>query len=128
MNGGVHYHVPLHSPPGNRLNNTSDHVNETLDWLAENPQACKHLEMETYTWEVLPENLRSLDVVEQVTNEYHWTLDALSFQRTWKMSSLFWMDGTVTGPTSDGMDNVLLHGPLTPEQVHRSAGCQNGQR
>ena len=33
--------------------------------------------METYTWEVLPENLRSLDVVEQVTNEYHWTLDAL---------------------------------------------------
>ena len=73
----IHYHVPLHSPPGNRLSNTSDHVNETLDWLAEYPQACKHLEMETYTWEVLPENLRSLDVVEQVTNEYHWTLGAL---------------------------------------------------
>ena len=42
-----------------------------------NPRACHHLEMETYTWEVLPEKLRSVDVVEQVTKEYQWTLQAL---------------------------------------------------
>ena len=54
-----------------------DHVLHTLDWLRKNPRACHHLEMETYTWEVLPEKLRSVDVVEQVTKEYQWTLQAL---------------------------------------------------
>jgi hypothetical protein len=30
--------------------------------------------METYTWEVLPENLRTGDVVDQLCAEYDWTL------------------------------------------------------
>ena len=33
--------------------------------------------METYTWEVRLEKLRSVQVVEQVTKEYQWTLQAL---------------------------------------------------
>jgi hypothetical protein len=33
--------------------------------------------METYTWEVLPSELQTLDVVEQVAKEYQWTLNAL---------------------------------------------------
>ena len=73
----VHFHVPLHASPGNELGDTSKHVTDTLDWLAENQGACNHLEMETYTWEVLPEKLRSVQVVEQVTKEYQWTLQAL---------------------------------------------------
>jgi hypothetical protein len=52
-------------------------VLHTLDWLQKNPDACHHLEMETYTWEVLPKALKSLSVVEQVTKEYQWTLTAL---------------------------------------------------
>lgn len=73
----IHFHVPLHASPGNGLTDTRDHVLHTLDWLRKNPRACHHLEMETYTWEVLPEKLRSVDVVEQVTKEYQWTLQAL---------------------------------------------------
>ena len=73
----IHFHVPLHASPGNGLGDTRDHVLHTLDWLADHPNACKHLEMETYTWEVLPDDLRSINVVEQVTKEYEWTLDAL---------------------------------------------------
>lgn len=73
----IHFHVPLHSSPGNGLDDTRKHVTDTLDWLAENPTACRHLEMETYTWEVLPESLRTINVVDQITKEYHWTLDAL---------------------------------------------------
>ena len=69
--------MPLHASPGNGLGDTRDHVLHTLDWLADHPNACKHLEMETYTWEVLPDDLRSINVVEQVTKEYEWTLDAL---------------------------------------------------
>ena len=73
----VHFHVPLHASPGNGLGDTQAHVLDTLDWLQKNPSACYHLEMETYTWEVLPPEMKSLSVVEQVTKEYEWTLNAL---------------------------------------------------
>jgi len=48
-----------------------------LDLLAENPKICSHLEMETYTWEVLPPELKSRSVVEQLVAEYNWTLARL---------------------------------------------------
>ena len=34
--------------------------------------------METYTWEVLPQELKSKSVVEQLTHEYEWTLTELA--------------------------------------------------
>ena len=74
----IHFHVPLHASPCSTLHDTKQHVLDTLDWLARNPNACRHLEMETYTWEVLPTELQSVEVVEQVAKEYEWTLDALS--------------------------------------------------
>ena len=74
----IHFHVPLHASPGSTLNDTKQHVLDTLDWLAKNPNACRHLEMETYTWEVLPKELQSIEVVEQVAKEYEWTLNALT--------------------------------------------------
>ena len=43
------------APP---LDNTNDHLLGVLDLLAENPDLCSHLEMETYTWEVLPAELK----------------------------------------------------------------------
>ena len=73
----IHFHVPLHASPKEPLGDTKNHVLDTLDWLAMNPSACRHLEMETYTWEVLPSELQTLDVVEQVAKEYEWTLHAL---------------------------------------------------
>src|SRR5690606_37543685 len=54
----VHYHVPLHAEPEEGLESTADHLRDTLDLLAKDPWMCAHLEMETYTWEVLPESLR----------------------------------------------------------------------
>ena len=74
----IHFHVPLHASPGNGMMDTREHVLATLDWLSENSDLCKHLEMETYTWEVLPPALRSSQVVEQIVKEYQWTLHALS--------------------------------------------------
>jgi len=70
----IHFHVPLHEAPGGALEDTRDHVEGTLDILAATPSLCKHLEMETYTWEVLPEELRTGDVVEQIAREYEWSL------------------------------------------------------
>ena len=58
--------------------NTNDHLLGVLDRLAQNPKFCSHLEMETYTWEVLPRELKSRSVVEQLAAEYAWTLARLA--------------------------------------------------
>ncbi len=73
----VHFHVPLHASPGAPFHDTRDHLIGALDWLAAHPGACTHLEMETYTWEVLPPALR-LPIGDQLVREYAWTLDALA--------------------------------------------------
>lgn len=70
----VHFHIPLHHRPEGDFGDTSDHVLYTMDWLAANPAQCSHIEMETYTWEVLPEALRSEAVEDQLVKEYNWTL------------------------------------------------------
>lgn len=73
----VHFHIPLHSPPTAMLGNTADHLLQTLDVLAADPSRCPHLEMETYTWEVLPAEMKNRNVVDQLVAEYEWTLAAL---------------------------------------------------
>jgi hypothetical protein len=73
----VHFHVPLHAAPGAPFEDTRDHLMGALDWLQAHRGACTHLEMETYTWEVLPPALR-LPIEDQLVREYAWTLDALA--------------------------------------------------
>ncbi len=73
----IHFHVPLHAATVPPFENTNDHLLGTLDWLANNPAACSHLEMETYTWEVLPPELKSQKVADQLAAEYVWTLARL---------------------------------------------------
>ena len=74
----VHFHVPLQMQPTTELNTTTDHVFGLLKCLQAQPQLCSHLEMETYTWAVLPEPLRSRDVTDQIVAEYGWTLAQLA--------------------------------------------------
>jgi hypothetical protein len=73
----IHFHIPLHAQPQAPFANTQDHVCDTIDWLVQHPLACSHLEMETYTWAVLPEVLKKTDVVDQLEAEYQWTLAQL---------------------------------------------------
>ena len=73
----IHFHVPLHAPAAPPFANTNDHSLGVLDVLAGDPLLCEHLEMETYTWEVLPPELKSQTVVEQLAGEYEWTLARL---------------------------------------------------
>jgi hypothetical protein len=74
----VHFHIPLHSEPPGEFETTSDHILVLLPLLAKQPQLCSHLEMETYTWAVLPERLKSRDVCHQIVGEYEWTLRHLA--------------------------------------------------
>ncbi|MGI9242597.1 MAG: metabolite traffic protein EboE [Verrucomicrobiales bacterium] len=77
----VHFHIPLHSEPEAVFGTTADHLAGTLDVLAGDRELCKHLEMETYTWEVMPAEMHSGDVVDQLEREYIWTLDEMRGRR-----------------------------------------------
>jgi len=74
----IHFHIPLHSTPTPLFNNTSDHIAGVLEELKEHPALCRHLEMETYTWEVMPAEMKNRNVVDQLTSEYDWTLKQLA--------------------------------------------------
>ena len=73
----IHFHVPLHAPAAPPFDNTNDHLLAALDLLGQYPTLCTHLEIETYTWEVLPPELKSQNVVDQIAAEYDWTLARL---------------------------------------------------
>ncbi len=74
----IHFHIPLHSQATELFGNTTDHLLGVLDVLAKNPKLCSHLEMETYTWEVMPEEMKNRSVVDQLVDEYEWCLARLA--------------------------------------------------
>jgi hypothetical protein len=73
----VHFHTPIHSPPTALMENTVDHLRGVLDLLQADPRLCSHLEMETYTWEVMPPEMKKRDVMDQLAGEYDWCLREL---------------------------------------------------
>jgi hypothetical protein len=93
----IHFHVPLHSPPTKLFDTTADHLLGVLDLLQVNPLLCSHLEMETYTWEVLPASLKNRNVVDQLVGEYEWTLARLEER------GLGLRDHRTTGPRTTGI-------------------------
>lgn len=55
----IHYHVPVHAAPRPPLRATVDVLRDALTSLVGGETAlCDHLEVETYTWNVLPEAQR----------------------------------------------------------------------
>jgi sugar phosphate isomerase/epimerase len=73
----IHFHIPLHSRPTALFDTTADHLLGVLDEVKKAPQLCSHFEMETYTWEVMPAELKNRSVVDQLVAEYEWTLGQL---------------------------------------------------
>ncbi len=69
----VHFHIPLDSEPTPPLRSTRRDVLEVLSWRRDHPAACRHYEIETYTWGVLPQGLQR-PVEEQIAGEYAWVL------------------------------------------------------
>jgi hypothetical protein len=73
----IHFHIPLHCAPTPLFHTTSDHLLGVMDALAKEPSLCSHIEMETYTWEVMPGEMKNRNVVDQLVGEYEWTLKEL---------------------------------------------------
>ncbi|MEH0155767.1 metabolite traffic protein EboE [Limibacter armeniacum] len=72
----VHYHIPVFLDALESLSSTQHAVISTLEHFFRYT-TCKHLEVETYTWEVMPKNLRPSTLEECVTKEISWVKDQL---------------------------------------------------
>lgn len=59
----IHFHVPIQtaSVAQGTLGTTRSDILAVLDFLRANPDLHPHLEVETYTWEVLPDGLKPTD-------------------------------------------------------------------
>ncbi|NEO96221.1 MAG: metabolite traffic protein EboE, partial [Moorea sp. SIO3G5] len=66
----THFHVPIFIRDYQILQSTQADIVTVLELLQEN-HACQHLEIETYTWEVLPPQMK-MDVLASIEREYKW--------------------------------------------------------
>lgn len=72
----VHFHVPLFFTENGPIQSTSGAL--TPEFFQElKAGACPHLEIETYTFDVLPPEVHPGDIVESITQEYAWVLGRL---------------------------------------------------
>ncbi|HEX4085032.1 MAG TPA: metabolite traffic protein EboE [Chthoniobacteraceae bacterium] len=73
----VHFHVPLHYPGDGPLQSTGTLLTpEFLRHICRDP--ANHLEIETYTWDVLPPALRSTSIEESIAAEFRWVRSTAS--------------------------------------------------
>ncbi len=68
----IHYHVPIFVEAFHNLYSTQADILPAVDGVLRTG-ACRHLEIETYTWDVLPDDLKT-DVVTSIEREYEWVL------------------------------------------------------
>ena len=73
----VHFHVPLFLDRLGPFENTRPFLTRLLQLQFECAPTA-HLEIETYTWGVLPEEYREMSVVDAVTREMQWVIGSLA--------------------------------------------------
>lgn len=71
----VHYHVPLFFEGDGLLGSTASTMD--AEFFALLREATNHLEIETYTFDVLPAELRAGGVVQSIAGEFRWVLERL---------------------------------------------------
>ncbi len=72
----VHFHVPLFHDDLGAFSTTQDTLREVLD-LQRLAPISPHLEVETYTWDVLPPELRRTEIAEAIARELAWVRERL---------------------------------------------------
>jgi hypothetical protein len=73
----THFHVPVFLNDLGAFGTTRFALEEALAFHKKTPLST-HLEIETYTWDVLPEHLKTGDIVEYVTREIDWVKGELA--------------------------------------------------
>jgi hypothetical protein len=70
----VHCHVPLYFTGAGEIGSTAEELTEAFFRIAIT-LGVEHLEIETYTFNVLPERIREKGLVASIADEYRWVLD-----------------------------------------------------
>jgi sugar phosphate isomerase/epimerase len=73
----VHFHVPIFLDELAHFSSTQYFVSKMLARHKHKPIS-DHLEVETYTWNVLPDEMRTQSVDQAIIRELRWVMDALS--------------------------------------------------
>lgn len=68
----THFHVPIFIASFHLLESTQDEIVKVLNYQKEN-SVTHHLEIETYTWEVLPEELK-MPLLDSIDRELKWVI------------------------------------------------------
>jgi sugar phosphate isomerase/epimerase len=68
----IHFHVPIFVERYGLFGSTQGDIENLFALLRKQP-FCRQLEIETYTWEVLPPDLKQ-DLLESIAREYEWVL------------------------------------------------------
>jgi hypothetical protein len=69
----AHFHVPISLQEIGYLQSTQDDILNVIDLQKKQPFT-NHLEIETYTWEVLPEKIK-LPITQSIINEINWVIN-----------------------------------------------------
>jgi hypothetical protein len=72
----VHFHVPIFLENYGTFQSTQEDIVEVLKLVKADPSISSHLEVETYTWEVLPEDTH-LTLGEAISRELAWVREQL---------------------------------------------------
>ncbi len=70
----VHFHVPIYQQELGRLSSTQEQIAQCLA-AARQHSSCRHYEVETYAWTVLPANLRPPELATGIAAELNWFRD-----------------------------------------------------
>lgn len=73
----THFHVPVFLEDLGEFSTTRFAIEDALRYHKDN-KGSDQLEIETYTWDVLPEHLKTGDIVDYVVRELEWVQEQLS--------------------------------------------------
>lgn len=67
----VHFHVPIFLEEMRQFQTTQDYLVELFDRI-KTRTPCPYLEVETYTWDVLPAEYKTMNVADAIVRELNW--------------------------------------------------------
>lgn len=68
----IHFHVPVYLSEFGLLRASQDDIRQALQAAGQWQPQLKHLEVETYAWSVLPDELQKEDLAEGIADEIRW--------------------------------------------------------